>query len=305
MQQLLPTLLLLFIAAVWGWSFTLVKEATSHYGVVPFLVIRFVIGSAAIGLVAARRLTRRSLLTGGLIGVALAMGYLTQTWGLRTTTATNSGLITGLFVVFAPLINRLLFGVRTRPALWAAIAASVAGMALLTGAGPSRPTIGDALTLACAASYGLQIALLDRYAKGHDPAAMAFAQLTSAALCFLVISPLSEPFSWPTPEVWTALIITGILCTAVGFYIQAYAQQRLPAVRAAFLINLEPVFAALAGYYLAGDRLRPLQWAGAVLMVAAMLAGELLPAMASRRRRPPSHPSPLPQTSDVLESSQV
>ena len=104
------TLLLVAVTAVWGWTFVVVQDAIALYGVLPFLAVRFALAGAVLAPVYARRLTRRSLLVGGGIGVVLAAGYLFQTTGLLFTTPTNSGLITGLFVVFAPLADRLLFG---------------------------------------------------------------------------------------------------------------------------------------------------------------------------------------------------
>ena len=113
MKRLALSALMLSIVVVWGWTFVVVKEAIAAYGVVPFLAVRYAIATVAIGAFAARRVTRASLTTGGLIGRVLAAAYLFQTFGLRLTTATNSGVITGLFVVFAPVANRLLYGVRT------------------------------------------------------------------------------------------------------------------------------------------------------------------------------------------------
>jgi drug/metabolite transporter (DMT)-like permease len=278
MGNLTWTVLLLLIVMIWGWTFPMVKDAVTAYGVLSFLALRFVIGAAAISPLAARRITRRSLPIGGLLGIALAGGYLLQTFGLRYTTATNCGLITGLFAVFTLLANRLLFGVRTRPMSWATIGLSMLGLALLMAAGPSWPSIGDLLTLGGAACFGVQIALLDRFAKHHDATALALLQVSTAALIFLLAWPLTEPLQWPTANVWPALAITGILATAVGFYVMTGAQQHLPAVRAVLIISLEPVFAVFFGYLLAGDRLEPLQIAGAVLMIGAVMLAEVLSA---------------------------
>lgn len=278
MGNLTWTVLLLSITVIWGWTFPMVKESVAVYGVISFLTLRFAIGAAAIGPLAARRVTRRSLPIGGLLGIALAGGYLLQTFGLRYTTVTNCGLITGMFAVFALLANRLLFGVRARPISWAAVGLSMLGLTLLMAAGPSRPTIGDLLTLGGAVCFGVQIALLDRFAKHHDATALALLQLSTAVLIFLLAWPLTEPLLWPTASVWPALVITGVLATAAGFYVQTGAQQHLPAVRAALILSLEPVFAVFFGYLLAGDRLEPLQIAGAVLMIGVVMLAEVLAA---------------------------
>jgi drug/metabolite transporter (DMT)-like permease len=259
---------------VWGWTFTVVKDAVAVYGVVGFLAVRFTIAAVVLAPVAARRLSLRTIATGAGIGAVLAAAYLFQTSGLKYTTATNSGLITGLFVVVAPLVNRAVFGVKTRAVHWAAVAVSLAGLGLLTGAGPSPANFGDLLTLGCAGCFGLHIVLLDRLAKGHDTTALAAAQLGTAALVFLAIWPAAEPLDWPGREVWWALAVCGLLATAGGFWAQTFVQQRLPAVRTAVILTTEPVFATFFGYVLAGERLTGVQIAGAAVMVAAVVTAE-------------------------------
>jgi drug/metabolite transporter (DMT)-like permease len=288
-KRLLPSALLLAIVIAWGWTFTVVKDAVAICGVVPFLAVRFAIGSACVGVFAARGAELRSLRTGAWIGLALAAAYLLQTFGLRYSTATNTGLITGLFIVFTPLANRVLFGVRTRRVLWAAIAVSLCGLALLTGAGPQGLRAGDGLTLGCAACFGLHVALLDRYSKGHRAVTLALGQLTSATVLLASVWAVQGPIRWPPAEVWPALLLTGGICTAAAFFVQTFAQQRLSAVETGMIILTEPIFAAVFGWLLAGDRLTGLQILGAGLMVAAVFAAEIYPLV--RRRRLPAEGS--------------
>ena len=286
MRRLALCAMMLAVVAVWGWTFSLMKGPVAEFGVVGFLAVRFAIATVAMGALTLRRATRRSLKTGALIGLLLAVAYLSQTFGLRLTTATNTGLITGLFVVFAPLASRALFGVRTRAAHWLAIAVSLVGLGLLTGAGPAPLAPGDGLTLVCAACFGLHIALLDRVAKHHDAGVLAFGQIAAAAVVFLVLWPLVDRVAWPSPRVWFALAVTGLAATAVAFTVQTFVQQRLSAVATAVIIVTEPLFAAFFGYVLAGDRLAALQWLGAALLVSALVVAEVYPAL-RRARRPP------------------
>jgi drug/metabolite transporter (DMT)-like permease len=266
--------LLLGVVAVWGWTFVLVKDAVAVYGVLPFLAVRFTLGAACLGAVSARRLNARTLRTGAAIGLVLGVAFLLQTVGLTKTTASNCGLITGLFVVFVPLSNRLLFGVRTRPMFWAGIAASLVGLALLTGAGLHGIGPGDLLTLGCAALFGLHIALLDRFARGHDASVLAFGQIGSTAVLLAAMWLIQGHPAWPPPAVWPALAVTGVLASAAAYLIQTYVQQRLPAVETAMILLAEPVFAVLFGVLLHGNRFTALQAAGGVLMVASMVWAE-------------------------------
>jgi drug/metabolite transporter (DMT)-like permease len=284
--HLISCCLLLAIVAVWGWTFSLMKEPVETYGVVSFLAVRFTIAAVALGAAFHRRFTWRGVRVGAGIGLVLAASYLLQTFGLRHTSATNTGLITGLFVIFAPLANRLVFGVRTSPLLWGAIGVSLVGLVLLTGTGPTPLVFGDALVLLCALSYGVHVALLDRHAKHHDAMCLAFGQVAATAVVCLALWPCVETVRWPsTSDVWFALLVTALIATAAAFAIQTHVQQRLPAVQTAIIIATEPVFAAFFGYVCVGDRLAATQWIGAVLMVGAMVFSEILPLLRSRCRR--------------------
>ena len=278
-MRLIYTLLLVAVTAVWGWTFVVVQDAIALYGVLPFLAVRFALAGAALAPVYAAKLTRRSLLVGGGIGVVLAAGYLFQTTGLLFTTPTNSGLITGLFVVFAPLADRLLFGASASRQVVVAVVLSLTGMVLLAGGGPEGANWGDLLTLLCAAALGLHIALLSRYAAGHHAGALTLAQILAMALLFAVAWPLFADVSLPPPEVWVALLVTGLLASAGAFLVQTTVQQYIPAARTAIILTMEPVFAALFGYWLAGDRLVAVQIFGAALILSALVIGEVLPVL--------------------------
>jgi len=277
--RLIYTLLLVAVTAVWGWTFVVVQNAIALYGVIPFLGVRFVLAGAALAPIYATKLTRRSLLVGGGIGVVLAAGYLFQTTGLLFTTPTNSGLITGLFVVFAPLADRLLFGANVSRQVILAVALSLVGMILLAGGGPEGANWGDLLTLLCAAALGLHIALLSRYAASHDAGALTLAQILAMALLFIIVWPFFDSVTLPPPGVWVALLVTGLLASAGAFLVQTTVQQHIPAARTAIILTMEPVFAALFGYWLAGDRLVAVQILGALMIFSALIIGEVLPVL--------------------------
>ena len=254
------------------------------YGVLSFLTIRFLIGALCVGAFGWRKVRSQAIVPGIAIGVALALGYLFQTLGLRSTTPTNSGLITSLFVVVVPLGNRILYGHRTSSRLWIATVVSVVGLVLLTGTGSSPLTFGDLITLGAAVSFGMHIVLLGHFARHHDTVGLCVVQLAAATVLFAVAWPLAEPFSWPGTTVWPALLLTGVVATAAGFYIQTLAQRHLSPTKAAIIFTMEAVFAMFFGYLLAGDRLTAMQFAGAALMIAAVGFAEIGPAYLAHRR---------------------
>jgi drug/metabolite transporter (DMT)-like permease len=277
-MKLFYTLALVGATLVWGWTFVVVQDAIAVYGLFAFLALRFGLAAAAM-VPFYRRITRRTLVVGGGIGSVLALVYLFQTAGLLYTTPTNAGLITGLFVVFAPIMDRLLFGVRISRQIGLAIALSVVGILFLAGGSPTEARVGDALVLLCAVALGTHIALLSRYSRDFDPFGLASAQMVSVAAIFLVAWPFFEPVSPPPGEVVFALLLTGLVASAGAYLIQTSVQRHIPAARTAIILTMEPVFAALFGYWLAGDRLTAVQLAGAALVLSALVIGEIVPVL--------------------------
>lgn len=258
------------VTAVWGWTFVLVKDAITQYPTLPFLQIRFALALLVMILLVRRLPARRELKLGLVLGAVLAGGYLTQTVGLTMTSPGNAGLITGLFVVFTPLLNRL-FGAPIHWWTWAATLMSLAGLLLLTG-GPSGMGLGDILVLACAVLFALHIVLLSRWSPGLPPAPLAMVQMAACTVLF------SAGGTWslrpPTAGVWFAIVITGVFASALGFYIQTWSQAFISANRTALVLATEPAWALAASVALAGQRLGLLQAIGAALVLVAIVGHE-------------------------------
>ena len=262
---------MLLVTAVWGWTFVLVKDALQHYPTLPFLELRFILALLVMVVIVRRLPKRRELRVGLIAGAVLAAGYWTQTLGLTMTSPANSGLITGLFVVFTPLIDRL-FGARLNWWTWIAVAAALTGTVMLVG-GPANFGLGDLLTVACAILYALHIVLLSKWSPGLRSAPLAMVQMGAGALIFTGTGSWS--LDLPGPAVWFAIVVTGVFASALAFYIQTWAQQHLSASRTALILTTEPAWALLAAVVLAGQRFGPLQAAGAALVLAAIVGHEL------------------------------
>jgi drug/metabolite transporter (DMT)-like permease len=268
---------LLAVTAVWGVTFVQVKDAVALYPLFAFLALRFAIASLTLALPARRRLAglgRRGWVAGTALGLLLAAGYGLQTAGLERTTVSSTGFITGLYVVFTPLLALALFRVRIGVAVWAGVALSTLGLVLLSGVGAGSLT-GDLLVLGGSAAYSLQIVLLERHAPRYDPLAFTQAEMIAAFAGFAVIAVALGQFELPRGwTVWGALLVTGVFASALAYLVQTWAQQRTSATRTALAFAMEPVFTAFFGYTLAGDRLGTLGWAGCAVIMAAILLAE-------------------------------
>jgi drug/metabolite transporter (DMT)-like permease len=281
-----PILLLVGVTAIWGVTFVQVQDALALYPLFAFLAVRFAISTLVLAPFAwgsLRELPREGILAGLGVGALLAAAYGLQTAGLDLTTVASTGFITGLYVVFTPLIALWLFGTPVPAAAWAGVGVALVGLLLLNGV-PGGSALGNALVLANAIAQSFQIAAMERFAPRYDPRALTFLQMTTCFVGFTVIALAAGQLEVPHGStVWGALLVTGIFAGALGYLIATWVQARTTAARAALVFTLEAPFAALFGVLLADE---VLGWVG-VLGCLVMLTGILLaePAAADALRR--------------------
>jgi drug/metabolite transporter (DMT)-like permease len=275
LNRAVPAVLaLVAVTAVWGVTFVQVKDAVALYPLFAFLALRFGIAALALAVPGARRvrrLGRSGTVAAALLGVLLAVGYALQTLGLERTTVSNAGFVTGMYVVLTPLLALALFRLRIPPSAWVGVGLATVGLAMLAGL-ERGSTTGDLLVLGGAAIFALQIVLMERVARRYDVLGFTLVEMLAA---FAVLAVVAAP-SIEVPRgatVWAALLVTGVFASALAFLVQMWAQRRTSATRTAIVFTLEPAWAALFGFTLAGDRLGPLAWAGCgVIMVGIVLA---------------------------------
>ncbi|HCC33391.1 MAG TPA: hypothetical protein DEQ28_05740 [Clostridiales bacterium] len=269
---------LLVVSLIWGFTFVTVKLAIEEFPALNFLAVRFWVASAAMLILFRRRIWTalpRTLVPGCLIGVFLFGGFVLQTFGLGLTSASKAGFITGLSVVLVPLISGTILRQRLSRMVLAGVLAATFGLGLLTLEGTLAPNRGDLLVLGGAVFFALHIISVGRYAPGHDPMALAALQLGTVA----ILSTLSAAATggWvPIPRtVWPAILLTGILASALAMAVQNWAQRDTTATHTALIFATEPVFAALGGYLLAGETLGVRAWLGGALIILGNVLAEL------------------------------
>lgn len=292
-EKRFPTaeLSLIGIAAIWGLTFVMVQDAVEVLPVMSFLAYRFIPASLLVGLVFRRRLaqlSRDGWKAGFVMGVFLTAGYVSQTLGLERTTASSAGFITGTFVVLTPVFGALILRQRAGPLAWTAAVVTAFGLYLLSGTSGELHLAGDGLVLLCATSFAFHILTTDRAVRGHDIAALLAVQLGVCGLFSLLVAIVNGELEVPrSGVVWSALIVTSLFASALGFWVQTYAQRHASPARTALILASEPAFAGLFAFVLQGETLSALGWAGAGLIMAAIVTVELVPYL-----RPPR---PLPE----------
>ena len=176
--------------------------------------------------------------------------------------------------ITSALIGGLLAAATAPETHWGYFTLAVVGLAMLSGVSAGS-SAGDVLVLAGAALYALQIALMERYAPRYDPLAFTTAEMAAAFVGFAVVAVAAGQVEVPRGvTVWAALLVTGIFASAIAFLVQAWAQQTTSATQTALVFSLEPVWAGIFGFALAGDRLGVIGWAGCAVILAGIAVSE-------------------------------
>ncbi len=278
-KRLLVTLALVGVCAVWGGTFVMVKGAVSEYPLYAFLGWRFAIAVVAFLLLfpgTFRRFAPGTVRVGLLAGVFLIAGYVFQTWGLQGTTASKAAFITGMFVVITPAMQAIVLRRPPQVTTVGGVILAVVGLWLLSGASADGWTAGDTRVLLCAIAYSAHMIVLGGPGRRHDARALTLVQLAVTGVACGAVSLVAErPYVWPSSNVWVALVVTGVLASAVAFAVQTYAQRILSPAKTALVLIMEPVFGGVFGW-LAGDALGVKGIAGSALILCGMLVAEFL-----------------------------
>jgi drug/metabolite transporter (DMT)-like permease len=271
----MPQIALILTTVIWAATFPATKVALNEMSPLMFLFLRFLVSTIAVGAVmmllkGPLRRDARSLGLAAIASIFLLIGYVTQTVGLRYTSASNSAFITALYVVFVPLFLR-----RFSVQLWTALGLALVGLALLIR--PSAEmSAGDLYTLACAVAFALHIITLEFFVAKTDFQSLASWQLIMVTVALLVPAFLEGPPPGAaafTPTVIAALCITGVLATGLAFFVQVWAQRHVPAQRVALIFALEPALSAWMSWLVLGEQLDAMGWAGSALILSGVLIG--------------------------------
>jgi drug/metabolite transporter (DMT)-like permease len=263
---------LLSVSAAWGMAFVVMKDAIERQSVNNFLFTRFslaVIVMIALKPSVIRQFDRDLILRAGSAGIFLGLGYIFQTLGLARTGAAITGFVTGLYVVFTPLLAYFFLKERLTKLIWSCVLIATVGLGLLSIRGFSVG-IGEMLVLASAFFFAAHIIALGKWSSGRDVYAMTIVQL---AMCALLSGLASIPEGYSAPPdygVWAVVVFTAVVCTAVAFVVQTWSQAHMTTTKVAVILTMEVVFAALFAIIFGGERLTLQATLGGLMVLTAM-----------------------------------
>jgi drug/metabolite transporter (DMT)-like permease len=263
---------LLSVSAAWGMAFVVMKDAIERQSVNNFLFTRFVV--AVVVMITLRpqvlkQFDRNLILRAGAAGIFLGLGYIFQTLGLARTGAAITGFVTGLYVVFTPLLAYYFLKERLTKVIWGCVVLATVGLGLLSIHGFSVG-IGEMLVLASAFFFAAHIIALGKWSSGRDAYAMTVVQL---AMCGLLSGIASIPGGYSAPPdsgVWAVVVFTAVICTAVAFVVQTWSQAHMTTSKVAVILTMEVVFAALFAVIFGGEHLTLQATLGGLMVLIAM-----------------------------------
>jgi len=265
-------LAMLGAAAVWGGSFVVMKDSLEKQDVFSFLASRFILASILMFMyrpTALRGLSKKFVLRGILAGILLGSGYIFQTFGLTNTTVSNTGFITGLYLVFTPLISLIILRRHVIRIQWLAVLLAFIGLFLISYNGVSIGR-GETLVLISAILYGAHFVALGEWSDGGNTYALTLIQIATLAVVASLFT-IKDGFQLPPDSsVWLAVLFTAFFATFLAFLVQTKAQSVMSATAASVLLATETPFAVIFGLYFNSDPLTIKIVTGGMLVMAAM-----------------------------------
>jgi drug/metabolite transporter (DMT)-like permease len=297
MSRPIAVALLLVCTALWGLAFVFQKDAMAYMQPLTFAGVRYFLGAFLVLPLAVweyrRRVAQGTRITRGqwqriaVLSIAFFLGVWLQQVALLTTSVTNGGFITSLYVIFTPLVTFVILRTRPHPIIYIGAPLALFGIYLLTGARLDQLASGDLQLLLCAVCWGVQVSMLGELVKETGMPVFI------STLNFFATAVLATAgaFALEPPEIsgiaagWIPILYSGVCSTAIAFTLQAIGQRYVPPANAAIILSSESLFAAIFGAVLLHERLPPLGYFGAALIFAAIITVELVPALRAGRSR--------------------
>jgi drug/metabolite transporter (DMT)-like permease len=292
MSRLQANLCLLLAGAIWGGGFVVQSSAMKSLGPFWFIGLRFLVATAAVAPFAWREARRAATPVNGrtyaaftAIGIALFAGAVTQQVGLLTTSVTNSGFLTGLYVIMVPILTVVILRRSPHWIIWPAAMMALIGIYLLSGGAISSLSYGDVMTIVCAFFWSIQVFLIGIFAsQSGRPLLLSAWQFAVTGICATVAAIALEPISWQAiGNAGLEILYAGVFSSGLAFSLQVIGQRYTTAPQAAIFLSSEALFAATFGAIILGETITPLGYVGCGVIFLAMLIVEIVPEILARR----------------------
>lgn len=271
-NKVFSAVILTAVAAIWGSAFLSMKGTLERLDVNSFLAWRFTIATLFLILIrpsVLKKIDLPFLKKGVILGVFLSSGYIFQSFGLTLTTVSNTGFITGLYVVLTPIVAAVILRKNITLVEWFAVLVATAGLALLSFNG-FEFGLGEFLVLVSALLFAFHIVGLGEWSKGLDTYALTVLQLGTCAVVTFLASFKSGFAVPPDSGVWWSIIYTALFATSLAFIVQTWAQSFIAPSSVAVILAMEVVFAAGFGIWLLDEPVTLRIALGGILVIASM-----------------------------------
>ena len=271
-SKVFSSVALMAVALIWGGAFLSMKGTLERLDVNSFLAWRFLIATLLLILIrpsVLKKINFPFFKKGVILGLFLSSGYIFQSFGLTLTTVSNTGFITGLYVVFTPLIAAVILRKNITLVEWFAVLIATIGLALLSLNG-LQFGLGEFLVLVSALLFAFHIVGLGEWSRGLDAYALTVLQLGTCAVVAFFASFKSGFKAPPDSGVWWSIIYTAIFATALAFIVQTWAQSFIAPSTVGVILAAEVVFAAGFGIWLLNEPLTLRIALGGLLVLASM-----------------------------------
>jgi drug/metabolite transporter (DMT)-like permease len=230
-MRLRADLALVICALIWGATFVVIKDALADMSVITYIAVRFGIAAVLMAMIyrrAVRTLTLREVWAGAQIGIFMFAGYMFQITGLRWTTPSKAAFVTGMYVVFVPIVQAI-FGMRRVSVwIWAGAIAALAGLYFLSvpPQGLGGLNRGDPIVFGCAVMFAFHMIFISRNVEKYSVASLSFLQVATTAVLATVLVPIAAAAGWEQPKlVWTRYVVFAVLATAIGATVICFSLQ--------------------------------------------------------------------------------
>ena len=280
MKGIQAEIYLLIIVIIWGSTFALIKGVIELIPPYTYLTYRFLLAVLILVVIFWKRLKKFNIMIlkkGSLIGIFLFLAYTLQTVGIKYTTATKAGFITGLSVVLVPIISHFFIKEKINRNSVIGVVLAFAGLWFLNYSSSLSFNLGDFLVLLCAFCFAMHIISVGLFSKKLDYVLLAITQITVVFVLSLLMALIFERpainLSYSS-DIWWSIVITGIFATALAFYMQNRFQRYSTATKTAIIFSGEPIFAAMFAYLLLGEKVGLVAWAGGLLIIFGMIVSQ-------------------------------